>query len=72
MKSPSPRACVCRRAKDALKILNTSRPVNMAFTARDREKDSVPIGLNQSGRFSLICGPCRANAPTSVSDVASA
>ena len=71
VKSPIPREWVCRKARDALAILNTSRPVNMAFTARDREKESVPIGLNQTGMSSLRFGPWKANVPTSVSDVAS-
>ena len=71
VKSCIPRACVFRRAREALAILNTSRPVNMAFTARDREKDSMPTGLNQPGRFSEKCGPRKANSPTSDNDAAS-
>ena len=65
-------ACVCRRARDTLAILNTSRPVNMAFTARDKEKDSMPMGLNQLGRLAIICGPSTANSTLSVNDAPSA
>ena len=45
----------------------------MAFTARDKEKDSVPMAVNQPGRFAVPCtspGPSTANSPTSVKDVA--
>ena len=71
-KSCIPVACACRRARDALAILNTSRPVNMAFTARDTEKDSMPMGVNQIGGFWVFCGPSTAISPTSVNDVATA
>ena len=67
-----PRPCVCWTARDALAILNTNRPVNMAFTARDTEKDSMPMGVNQLGRFSTICCPCTAISPISTNDAASA
>ena len=60
-----------RIARDVLTIFNTRRPVNIVFTARDKEKESVPIGVNQGGRFSAFCGPSSVNAPTSVNDVAS-
>ena len=46
----------------------------MVFTARDTEKESKPMGINQPGRFSRFCDPGlrTANSPTSVNDAASA
>ena len=44
----------------------------MAFTARDTEKDSKPMGANQPGGFLVFCGPRTANSATSVNDAASA
>ena len=63
---PSPRESLS--ARDVLAILNTSRPESMAFTARDKEKDSVPKGINQPGWFAALF--VIANSPTSVNDVA--
>ena len=71
LKSVIPGECQRRIARDVLTSLNTSRPVNIVFTARDKEKESMPIGVNQGGRISAFCGPSLANAPTSVNDVAS-
>ena len=45
--------------------------MNIVFTVRDKEKESMPIGVNKGGRFSAFCGPSSANVPTSVNDVAS-
>ena len=39
---------------DALTMLNTRRPVNIVFTARDKKKESMPIGVNEGGRFSAL------------------
>ena len=36
-------------AMDALAILNASRAVKMVFTTRDKEKDNMPMGVNQRG-----------------------
>ena len=49
--------------RDVLTILNTRRPVNIVFTARDTEKESMPIGVNRGGRFSALCGPSSVNEP---------
>jgi hypothetical protein len=77
VKSCIPLACVSRRAKEALAILNTSRPVRMAFKARDTEREikpmGVPTGVNQPpGRFSTYCCPRIAISPTTVNPEASA
>ena len=52
--------------RDVLTILNTRRPLNIVFTARDKEKESMPIGVNQGGRFSAFCGPSSVNESTTV------
>ena len=59
-----PGKCKCWVARDVLTILNTKRPLNIVFTVRDKEKESIPIGVNQGRWFLAFCGPSLVNEHT--------